>query len=112
MKIGVILNQNGFNHLTPKFAMLLIVKFSSLQLNYNERETVGPCIQVYFQDVKSPTNLPMERAVETALNALKASTTESYYRKQAWEVIKCFLVAMMNLDDEKKTLSHLFSHVE
>ena len=29
---------------------------------------------------------------------------------QAWEVIKCILVAMMNLDDDKKVLTHLFSH--
>ena len=50
------------------------------------------------------------QAVETALNALKSSNTEAFYRKQAWEVIKGFLVSTMNLDDDKQTLTHLFTH--
>ena len=83
---------------------------SSFQLEYSERETVGPCINVYCQDTKTPLGLPVERAVETALNALKASNTEGFYRKQAWEVIKGFLVASLNHDDEKKSLTYLFTH--
>ncbi len=50
------------------------------QLNYNERETGGPCVSVYFQDVKTPLSLPVEKCIEAALNALKSSGTESYYR--------------------------------
>lgn len=82
----------------------------SLQLQYNERETAGPCVSIIFQDTKTAVSLPVERAVETALNALKASNTEAFYRKQSWEVIKGFLVASLNLDDEKKSLTYLFTH--
>lgn len=32
-----------------------------LQLQYNDRETVGPCITIYFQDVKTPITLPVEK---------------------------------------------------
>ena len=81
-----------------------------IQLNYNQRESVGPCITVHFKDCKTPISLPVEKAIEVAFEALKSSNTEAFYRKQAWEVIKCYLVASMNLDDDKVTLSHLFNH--
>ena len=57
------------------------VKFTyRFQLNYSERESGGPCISVYFQDVKTPLSLPVEKCIDSALNALKSSGTESYYR--------------------------------
>ncbi|XP_013399833.1 transformation/transcription domain-associated protein-like [Lingula anatina] len=80
------------------------------KLNYNEKETAGPSISIYFQDCKTPITLPAEKVIEHALNALKSSQTDSHYRRQSWEVIKCFLVAMLNLDDDKQTLTHLFTH--
>ncbi|MEQ2174097.1 hypothetical protein GOODEAATRI_004275, partial [Goodea atripinnis] len=49
-------------------------------------------------------------AIETALDCLKSANTEPYYRRQAWEVIKCFLVAMTSLDDNKHALYQLLSH--
>ncbi|XP_052224459.1 transformation/transcription domain-associated protein-like isoform X9 [Dreissena polymorpha] len=79
-------------------------------LQYNDKETVGPCISIYFQDCKQPVSLPVERAIDSALAALKSSTTDTYYRKQAWELIRCFLVSVMNLEDEKSTLDNLFTH--
>ncbi len=50
------------------------------KLGYNERETLGPCVAVYFQDVKTSLSLPVEKVIDAALNALKSSGTESYYR--------------------------------
>lgn len=50
------------------------------------------------------------KAIETALDCLKSANTEPYYRRQAWEVIKCFLVAMTSLDDNKHALYQLLSH--
>lgn len=50
------------------------------------------------------------KAIETALDCLKSANTEPYYRRQAWEVIKCFLVAMTSLDDNKHSLYQLLSH--
>ncbi|CAH1788418.1 unnamed protein product [Owenia fusiformis] len=79
-------------------------------LTYNERETVGPCITVYFQDVKTPISLPVEKSIEVALGALKSSSTEAFYRKQAWDMIRCYLVSMMNLEDDKQALTQLFTH--
>ncbi|KAK9659692.1 hypothetical protein QE152_g41630, partial [Popillia japonica] len=48
--------------------------------------------------------------IETAFNALKQSTTDSFYRKQAWEVINCYLAASLNINDDKNTLINLFMH--
>lgn len=50
------------------------------------------------------------QAIETALDCLKSANTEPYYRRQAWEVIKCFLVAMMSLEDNKHALYQLLAH--
>lgn len=44
------------------------------------------------------------------MDCLKSANTEPYYRRQAWEVIKCFLVAMMSLDDNKHALYQLLAH--
>uniref|UniRef100_A0A3Q2UJ62 Transformation/transcription domain-associated protein n=1 Tax=Fundulus heteroclitus TaxID=8078 RepID=A0A3Q2UJ62_FUNHE len=52
----------------------------------------------------------MQQAIETALDCLKSANTEPYYRRQAWEVIKCFLVAMTSLEDNKHALYQLLSH--
>ncbi|XP_048245320.1 transformation/transcription domain-associated protein-like isoform X4 [Haliotis rufescens] len=80
------------------------------RLQYNDKETVGPCINIHFQDTKTPITLPVEKAIDTALTALKSSSTDAFSRKQAWELIKCFLVSVMNLEDDKQTLTHLFTH--
>lgn len=52
----------------------------------------------------------LPQAIETALDCLKSANTEPYYRRQAWEVIKCFLVAMMSLEDNKHALYQLLAH--
>ncbi len=82
-----------------------------LQLNYNTNESSGPSVAVQFKDTKTPVSLPVEKAIDVAFDALKSSNTEAYYRRQAWEVIKCYLVATMNLEDDKQTLMHLFNHL-
>lgn len=49
--------------------------------------------------------------IETAFNALKSSSTEpGFNRKQCWEVIKNYLLASLQLDDDKATLLKLLSH--
>lgn len=52
----------------------------------------------------------MFQVIETAFTALKTSTTDPFYRRQCWEVIRCFLVASLNLDDDKNTMQQLFSY--
>uniref|UniRef100_A0A8D2JJ48 Transformation/transcription domain associated protein n=1 Tax=Varanus komodoensis TaxID=61221 RepID=A0A8D2JJ48_VARKO len=82
----------------------------SQKLQYVVTEIQGPSITAEFSDCKASIQLPMEKAIETALDCLKSANTEPYYRRQAWEVIKCFLVAMMNLDDNKHALYQLLAH--
>ncbi|KAK7109588.1 transformation/transcription domain-associated protein-like isoform X2 [Littorina saxatilis] len=80
------------------------------RLNFNDRETVGPCINVYFQDCKQNVSLPVEKAIDSALTALKSNSTDAYYRRQAWELIRCFLVSVMNLEDDKAIMQRLYTH--
>lgn len=82
----------------------------SQRLHYVVTEVQGPSIKSDFTDCKASIQLPMEKAIETALDCLKSANTEPYYRRQAWEVIKCFLVAMTSLDDNKHALYQLLSH--
>ncbi|XP_076025723.1 transformation/transcription domain-associated protein isoform X2 [Genypterus blacodes] len=82
----------------------------SQRLQYVVTEVQGPSIKAEFTDCKASIQLPMEKAIETALDCLKSANTEPYYRRQAWEVIKCFLVAMTSLDDNKHALYQLLSH--
>ncbi|XP_011912455.1 transformation/transcription domain-associated protein isoform X5 [Macaca thibetana thibetana] len=82
----------------------------SQKLHYVVTEVQGPSITVEFSDCKASLQLPMEKAIETALDCLKSANTEPYYRRQAWEVIKCFLVAMMSLEDNKHALYQLLAH--
>ncbi|KAB0398761.1 hypothetical protein E2I00_004750, partial [Balaenoptera physalus] len=82
----------------------------SQKLHYVVTEVQGPSITVEFSDCKASLQLPMEKAIETALDCLKSANTEPCYRRQAWEVIRCFLVAMMSLEDNKHALYQLLAH--
>ncbi|XP_051529763.1 transformation/transcription domain-associated protein-like [Myxocyprinus asiaticus] len=82
----------------------------SQKLQYVVTEVQGPSIKVEFTDCKASVQLPMEKAIETALDCLKSANTEPYYRRQAWEVIRCFLVAMTSLEDNKHALYQLLAH--
>lgn len=80
------------------------------KLEYNDKEMPGPAIIAYFQEHSKPIDFPVEKVIETAFTALKTSTTDPFYRRQCWEVIRCFLVASLNLDDDKNTMQQLFSY--
>ena len=68
-------------------------------------------IQIYFTEYKQSIELRLDKIIETAFNnlnngaSLKSFTTESYYRKQCWEVIKGFLIAHMQMTQS----SHSFN---
>jgi len=49
------------------------------------------------------------KAIETAAESLKTST-DPYYRKKCWEVIKSFLAASVLSNDDKSVLMKFFSH--
>ena len=68
------------------------------ELTYCDTEDEGPAISVYFPDHKNPISMPVKKVIETAFNALKSSSTEpGFYRKQCWEVIKCYLVIFLSI---------------
>ncbi|XP_063882780.1 transformation/transcription domain-associated protein-like isoform X6 [Scylla paramamosain] len=80
------------------------------KLEYNEQETPSTCVTIQFSDHKAPITLPVEKIIETAFTALKTSTTEPWYRRQCWEVIRCFLIGSMQFDEEKHLVNKLFTH--
>lgn len=81
-------------------------------LDYKDTDdSDGPKFTIFFAEHKDPIELPVKKVIETAFNALKSSSTEpGFYRKQCWEVIKSYLVASLQLDDDKATLLKLLSH--
>lgn len=80
------------------------------RLEYNDKNAVAPSVIVYFQELHKPIHFPIDKVIETAINALKSSTTEPFYRRQSWEVIRCYLSASLSLEDDKHTLQKLFMH--
>lgn len=80
------------------------------RLEYNEKKTQPTCIVAHFLDHQKPIEFPVDKVIETAFNALKSSSTDPFYWRQSWEVIRCYLAASLNLDDDKHTLQKLFMH--
>ena len=80
-------------------------------LDYKEQDETGPSLTVTFTDQKQPLALPVKDIIETAFNALKSSTTEpGFYRKQCWEIIRCFLLSSIQPDNDKHQTMKLLSH--
>ncbi|XP_025986851.1 transformation/transcription domain-associated protein [Solenopsis invicta] len=80
------------------------------KLEYNDRETNSPNVVVYFQGFSQSIELPMEKVIEATFNALKSNTTDVFYRKQCWEIIYCYLVASLKMDDAAHLWYDLFTH--
>lgn len=80
------------------------------KLEFNDLTNQSPSIVIYFQDYNDAIDLPVAKVIDTAMTALKTSTSDPFYRRQAWEVIRCFLVASIQLQDKKSALQTLFSH--
>ena len=78
---------------------------------YIEQEELGPSLTVSFPEHMQTISLPVKDIIETAFNALKSSTTEpGFYRKQCWEVIRCYLVcSLQHVPDRQQTVK-LLSH--
>lgn len=80
------------------------------KLEYNDRETNSPSVVVYFQGLSQSIDMPMEKVIEAAFNALKSNTTDVFYRKQCWEIIYCYLAASLKMDDAAYLWYDLFTH--
>ncbi|XP_037947653.1 transcription-associated protein 1 isoform X2 [Teleopsis dalmanni] len=79
-------------------------------LQYSESEKLPISIVTYFQEHERPIDFPVDKTIEIAFNALRVNTTDPFYRRQSWEVIRCFLAASISLDDDKLTIQKLFMH--
>nr|XP_054766791.1 transformation/transcription domain-associated protein-like [Lytechinus pictus] len=80
------------------------------RLSFEDDENDGPCITILFPDHKTPVHLPVSKVIETALSKLTSPTTDVFYRRQAWEVIRHFIVSMLSLGDEQRTIQQLLFH--
>ncbi|KAJ8954217.1 hypothetical protein NQ318_005812 [Aromia moschata] len=80
------------------------------KLDFISSDFDPPAILARFNYQEQPIEFPVSKIIETAFNALKQSNTDPFYRKQAWEVINCYLTASRNLNDDENTLIKLFLH--
>lgn len=80
------------------------------RLEYSVRDTPGPAVVTHFPEHSKPIDLSVEKIIDTAVAALKQATTDPFYKKQSWEVIRSFLIASIKLDDNRFTIQKLFSH--
>lgn len=80
------------------------------RLEYKEVDSDGPAVVAYFQDHHRPIDFSVSKIIDTAVSALKSSTSDPFYRRQSWEVLRCYLAASLSLDDDKHTLRKLFFH--
>ncbi|CAK1549719.1 unnamed protein product [Leptosia nina] len=80
------------------------------RLEYRETDAPPPAVLAYFQDQAKPIDFEVDKVIETAFAALKSSTTDPFYRRQCWEVLRCYLAASLNLEDDKATLQKLLNH--
>ena len=79
-------------------------------MKYREIDGTVPTIDVSFEDCKGAVALASDRIMEAALQALKSRHTDVYYARKAWSAVRCFLVASINTEDDKKVLQFMFNH--
>lgn len=72
---------------------------------YDENST---SLQVIYSDKE--VKFPVHKIIESANAALKNPSTESFYITESWNVIRFYLAATMDLNDDKFTLYNLFTH--
>lgn len=79
-------------------------------IQYSNCEIQPTAVVASFQEYERSIEFPVDKAVESAFAALSSNTTDTFYRRQSWEILRCFLAASISLDDEKHTLQKFFLH--
>ncbi|XP_043460946.1 transformation/transcription domain-associated protein-like [Leptopilina heterotoma] len=69
---------------------------------------IYPSVRVSFEN-SVKINLSVKKIIETAYSTLN-STSDLFYKQQAWKVINSYLSATVKLEDDKRTLINLFNH--
>jgi len=95
------------------------------KLKYNNAETQGPCLSIFYPENTNPVSLPVTAVIERALTVLKTLPPNMavlpqqspmqidhtvFYRKQAWLVVQSFLIAMMSLEDTESIFQQVLAH--
>uniref|UniRef100_A0A8D8QZ10 Transformation/transcription domain-associated protein n=1 Tax=Cacopsylla melanoneura TaxID=428564 RepID=A0A8D8QZ10_9HEMI len=76
------------------------------KLEFNLGKKNGPALIVHFPDHQKTLNILLENVMETAVNTLKSPGVDLFYRKQAWEVIKHYIIASMSVtQDQTETMN-------
>jgi transformation/transcription domain-associated protein len=84
---------------------------SPQKLEYQDILIEGPGIVVNFPDAENPVELPVVKAVETAVKLLKPHSTDTFYRQQAWLLLQSYLVSSLNLSDADRDLYQLLHQI-
>ncbi|KAL9966032.1 hypothetical protein ACROYT_G024040 [Oculina patagonica] len=95
------------------------------KLKYNNAETQGPCLSIFYPENTNPVSLSVTSVIERALTVLKTLPPNMavlpqqspmqidhtvFYRKQAWLVVQSFLIAMMSLEDTESIFHQVLTH--
>lgn len=74
-------------------------------LAYNQRNECGVDIDVLFDSVSTPQNLPLDECLSLAISTLEKEEADIYYKKQAYEYLKTSLAVMLDLDEGQGNLA-------
>ncbi|XP_048580263.1 transformation/transcription domain-associated protein isoform X2 [Nematostella vectensis] len=95
------------------------------KLTFNDEDTLGPCLAIYYPESITPVTLSVSPVIERALTFLKTLPPNMsvmqqqssvnlehtmFYRRQAWLVVRSYLVAMMSLEDTGEILQKVLTH--
>jgi len=84
------------------------------KLEYLDGVDTGQYVVISFQDHKSHVNLPLEASVQVAVNTLKAqissSSVDMYYKRQAWEFLKVFVLFSLEFEPDHGLTNRVMLH--
>ncbi|CAO3681372.1 unnamed protein product [Umbelopsis ramanniana] len=68
------------------------------KLEYHQRTENGIDLDVLFDSVSSPQNLPLDECLALAISTLEKEDASIYYKRKAYEYLKTSLAVMLDLD--------------
>jgi transformation/transcription domain-associated protein len=84
------------------------------KLDYVDGASAGQCIVLFFPDHKNHVSLPLETVIEVAIQTLKSTITpqsaDIYYKKQAWNFLKVFVLSSLELDSDLALANKVILH--
>ncbi|XP_076255473.1 transcription-associated protein 1-like [Rhynchophorus ferrugineus] len=78
------------------------------KLEYVSDEFKPPSISTEFQNSSHSIELPVDKIIQASFKFLRQSNGDSFYNKQAWEIVKCILIASRDSNENKQILLNAF----